>query len=128
MEIKITGKQTKIEGTIEKGVVKPFGTSAHINFPIKHMGKNVSVVIPIDASYGWILNENDLKKVIAGAKKYVKTLSDSRRKSHMVQTIKYFNPKSFEIEDLQKLIEILEQSKEPTHKELVKKIKRLYRI
>ena len=44
-KIKITEKEVEIEGKIEKGKVKPIGTSAQIPFKKKHMVTIVDIIL-----------------------------------------------------------------------------------
>ena len=68
MKIKITNKDQEIEGKIHQGVVKPFGTSAHIPFRKEHTAKHINIIVPNDATYSWIFSEEELNQFIKESK------------------------------------------------------------
>jgi len=120
MKIKITNKEQEIEGKIEKAVVKPTGTSAHIPFSKQHMAKHVSVIVPTDATYSWIFSDAELKQFVSEAKKLIEK-DGGKLAFHKLECLKRIENSNFQIGDLAKICSILNEN----HKlgKLVSKIK-----
>jgi len=121
-KIKITEREFEIEGRVEKGKVTPFGTSAHIPFSKKHTGKIISVVIPTEPKYVWLISEQEKKKLLEDSKRNVEKTKDSTLKFHRLQEIKYLNEKEFDLHLLEKTLEYV------SDKKLVSKVKKLYNL
>jgi putative transposon-encoded protein len=123
MKIKITTKEKEFEGEVIERTVSPSGNSAHIPFARKHIGKNVNVIVPSDASYSWVLTREDLKLVVHRCKEIVKK-DDSRTRHYKVNAIDNIQAKRFSMEDLIWVVTILGQ--DLRNAPLIKKINSTY--
>jgi putative transposon-encoded protein len=124
-KIKITEKSKEIEGSLKKGNVKPFGTSAHIPFSKNHLGKIVNVIIPFSPKYVWIFDEKLREKLIKSAKEVA--LKTSKKDTHyFLSCIEDFSNDEFSFNSLMKIILLLEND-DNLKKDLVK-IKSSYNI
>ena len=123
VKITISKDQIDITGEVKQGVVKPFGTSGHLNVEKKHLGKIVSVVIPDKPRYTWILTNVKKKEVITSCKKIAKELN-GKIEFHRLGAIDNFNHQNFTEHDLLQVIGILELSEKD--KKLVDEIKSTY--
>jgi putative transposon-encoded protein len=124
-KIKITKEEKELEGEIEKGKVTIFGNSAHIPFSKKHLAKKVSVIIPSNPRYIWLLTESEKRKLINIASKVVK--KENGKLEHYRQgLIKDLSDESFNLDSLIKIISLLELKEKEI--KLVKRIKKLYNI
>jgi|TARA_Y100000034_G_scaffold103583_1_gene129346 putative transposon-encoded protein len=124
-KIKITKDEKELEGEIKKGNVTLFGNSAHIPFSKKHLAKKVSVIIPSNPEYIWLLTKLEKKKLINIASKVVK--KENGKLEHYRQgLIKDLSGKSFDINSLIKIVDIIESDKKEI--KLIKKIKKLYHM
>ncbi len=124
-KIKITEKEIEIEGTVEEKKVTPFGTSAHIPVSKKHSGKYVSVVVPSKSKYFWLLTSGELKEINIVVDKIIEK-KDSKLHHYRLGCLKNINQTKFHLGDLQKVYELLKESK--NHKHLVKKLKEAYNL
>ena len=125
MKIRITKEEKEIEGTIEEGAVKPFGTSAHILISKKHLGKVVPVIIPIEPKYIWLLNESEKKKIMSEARKII-VEENGQLEFHRLSMLKDLERRTFDLDSLQKILILLESKGK--EKELTKKIRKLYQM
>lgn len=125
MKIKITKQEKEIEGTIEEGTVKPFGTSAHIPFKREHLGKAVPVIVPTKPEYIWLLKEFERKKLIDTAKKII-IEENGRLEYHRSKLLEDLSKDKFNLDSLIKVIALLE--KKGKEKEIINKVKKLYKF
>ena len=121
MKIKITNKEQEIEGKIEKGVVKPFGTSAHIPFSKQHTAKKVNIIIPTDTTYSWIFSDKELKQFVSEAKKIIEK-ENGKLAFYKLESLNRIKNSNFQIGDLAVICLILKENHKL--KELVKKIEK----
>ena len=124
-KIKIIEKETEIEGTVEEKKVTPFGTSAHIPVSKKHSGKYVNVVVPTKSKYFWLLTDVELKEVNLVVNKIIEK-KDGKLHHYRLGALSNINQTKFYLEDLQKIYELLKESK--NHKHLVNKLKKAYNL
>ena len=124
MKIKITKQEKEIEGTIEEGAVKPFGTSAHIPFKKEHTGKEVSIIVPTKPKYVWLLKESERKTIINETRKII-IEEDGKLEYHRLKLLEDLEKDSFNLDSLQKILVLLESKGK--EKELTKKIRKLYK-
>ena len=124
-KIKITEKEIEIEGTVEEKKVTPFGTSAHIPVSKKHTGKYVNVVVPSKSKYFWLLTDVELKEVNIVVNKIIEK-KNGKLHHYRLGALQNINQTKFYLEDLQKVYELLKESK--NHKHLVKKLKETYNL
>ena len=106
MKIKITKQEKEIEGSIVEGVVKPFGTSAHIPFSKKHMGKVVPVIVPSESKYVWLLKESEKKRIIDVVKEII-IKENGKLEFHRLNLIKDLETNNFDLDSLMKIINLL---------------------
>ena len=118
-KIKIIEKEIEIEGTIEKGNVKPFGTSSHIPFTKKHLGKVVKVVVPIKPKYVWLISKEEKNKLLKYAKKNIEK-ENGKLKHYRLQSLRDLEKTEFDLDSLVKVLDFFHD------KELIKKINSLY--
>ena len=124
MKIKITKEEKEIEGSLEEGYVKPIGTSAHIPFSKKHLGKIVPVIVPKNPKYFWLLNESEKKTIISEARKII--IEENGKLEHFrLGLLEDIEGNKFDLISLLKIISILE-SKEK-EKEITGKVRKLYK-
>jgi|AntAceMinimDraft_18_1070375.scaffolds.fasta_scaffold120290_2 putative transposon-encoded protein len=123
VKIKITSNEKVLKGSILKGIVKPFGTSAHISTSKKHMGKNVSVVIPENVIYSWVLSEEKKKIFVNKFKKGISKY-EGKLKFYYLKIVENFNKDKFAIDDLYKAMRFLENNNEC--KNLLKELRSKY--
>ena len=121
MKIKITKQEKEIEGSIEKGVVKPFGTSAHIPFKKKHTGKLVDVVVPEKPEYTWLISKIERDTLLKIAKKNIQ-VENGKLEHYRLQLISDLEQESFNLDSLIKILDFI------PNKKLVSKIKSLYNL
>lgn len=124
MKIKIVKGEKTIKGDIVEGDVKPFGTSAHIIFSIKHMGKKVNVIIPENTKLVWVLSKEDKKSMIDICKKYANE-QNGRLEFHRLKVLEDIEKEPFKLDDLRKVIDML---KESGNKKLADKLKIKYSL
>lgn len=125
MKIKVTREDTEIEGTIEKGFVKPFGTSAHIPIGKKHFGKEVTIVIASEPKYCWLITDQEVARLIKVATKVVNGRG-GRMEHHYNEHLENLKKDVFPLISLIKIVTLLKER--DIEKELVRKIKKLYSI
>lgn len=123
-KIKITEKETKLEGLVEKGNVKPFGTSAHIPFTKKHMGKKVYVVVPDNGKLVWVLSDKDKQIATKSVEKYI-IEQNGKVEHYRLGMLKNIQEDDFVLDDLIKFIQILINS---GNQSLGSKIKMIYNL
>jgi putative transposon-encoded protein len=123
-KIKITEKSKEIEGSLKKGNVKPFGTSAHIPFSKNHLGKIVDVIIPSSPKYVWIFDEKLKEKLIKLARKNADNHQKNRH--YFLSCIEDFSEKEFSLDSLMKVVLLLENDKNLDS--YLSKIKKAYNI
>jgi putative transposon-encoded protein len=126
MKIRVTDKVKEIEGQIIERVVTPFGTSAHIPFSKQHVGKIVSVIVPEESEYTWVLSKKELDEVIKASDKVLKSQKESRLTFFKRGCINHLKDKIFSYDDLIKVLGILEESK--NYKVLAEKIRKTYSL
>jgi putative transposon-encoded protein len=124
-KIKITTDEWEIDGEITGKPVTPLGKSGHILFSKKHIGKVVSVVVPEDAEYVWVLPKDDLKRIVSAC---TKTLDGEHGqlvfyKRECVQNIKHSR---FSYDDLVKVLAILQEDEK--NSKLAEKLKNTYSL
>ena len=126
MKIKITKEEKVIEGTVYGGAsVKPFGTSAHIPFKKEHTGKEVSVIVPTEPKYVWLLKDSEKKRIINETRKII-IEEVGELEHHRLNLLEDLKQNTFDLDSLLKIISLLEtKGKE---KELTKKIRKLYSL
>ena len=124
-KIKITKDEKELEGEIKKGNVTLFGNSAHIPFSKKHLAKKVSVIIPSNPRYIWLLTESEKRKLINTATKIVKE-ENGKLEHYRKELIRDLSDESFNLNSLIKIVYLLESN--DLEREIVKKIKRLYNL
>ncbi len=121
MKIKITEKETEIEGKLEPGRVTPFGSSAHIIASKKHTGKIVKVVVPDNPKYTWLLSVTERKSLLDSARKNIE--KENGRLEHLrMGVLKELEGEEFELDSLIKVLDFVD------NKVLVKKVKSLYNL
>ncbi len=125
MKIKITKQEKEIEGSIEEGVVKPFGTSAHIPFSRKHLGKAVPVIVPSEPQYIWLLKESERKRIILEARKIILE-EDGKLEPYRLKLLEDIEKKRFNLPSLLKIIVLLENKNK--EKEITIRIRNLYKF
>jgi len=123
-KIKIVSKEKEFEGTVEEKVATQFGCSAHISVSKKHSGKVIPIIIPAHPEYAWILSEKDLKQVIDACKDVLQSQTETKLTFFKNETIKNIQEKRFSLDELIKIIGILEQKYQ--YQKLAKKIKLVY--
>ena len=123
MKIKITKQEKEIEGTIKEGFVKPSGTSAHIPFGRKHLGKVVPVIVPSEPEYIWLLKESERKKIINEARKIILE-EDGKLEHHRLKALEDLEKKRFNLFSLLKIVALLESKNK--EKDITIKIRKLY--
>ena len=126
-KIRVIKREKEIEGQVFEGKVTKFGTSAHISFSKKHLGKKVKIIVPSEAEYIWILGKEELNDFVKSCSKSLKKLPKHMHLDKK-QAIKNILEGEFLEEYLHHALEILEKSKEKKDKELVEKIKSVYGI
>jgi len=94
------------EGKIEKGKVKPFGTSAHIPFKKKHTGRIVDVVIPTKGKYTWLINLEERKSLFKSAKKNIEK-ANGKLEHYRLQLIDDLKNEEFGIDSLIKILALI---------------------
>lgn len=125
MKIKITKQEKEIEGSIEEGFVKPFGTSAHIPFSRKHLGKAIPIIIPTEPKYIWLLKESEKRRLINEAKKII-IEEDGKLEFHRLKLLEDLEETRFDLLSLLKIVTLLENR--GREKEITRKIRKLYGI
>ncbi len=108
-KIKIIEKETELEGSIEKGNVKPFGTSAHIPFTKKHMGKKVNIIIPENPELVWVLSQKDKVKMIQTVKKHIFE-ENGKLQPYRLKVLENIEEDDFNEDDLIKFAELLKSA------------------
>jgi len=121
LKIKITSKEKEIEGNITSGVVKPFGTSAHIPFSKQHIAKKVNVVVPVNPNYSWIFSESELNQFISEAKKIIEK-EGGKLAFYKLESLNRIKSSNFQIGDLATICSILKENNRLN--KLVKKIEK----
>jgi len=122
--IKITSKIEELEGEIINGKVTPFGTSAHIPFSKKHIGKKIKIIIPEEPNYIWILSDKDKQLALKSAEKYIKE-QNGKFEHHRLGVLDNIKENDFNIDDLLKLIRFLIES---GNQSIGLKIKKIYNL
>jgi putative transposon-encoded protein/succinate dehydrogenase flavin-adding protein (antitoxin of CptAB toxin-antitoxin module) len=125
VKIRITKDEAELEGVVEKGFVKPFGTSAHIPFRKKHFGKEVFIVVPSEPKYCWLITDQKRKKLISSARRIIQE-RDGRLEHHYLEYLEDLSKEMFDLQSLIKIVQILEEV--DIERELIKEIKILYSI
>ncbi|MBT96599.1 MAG: hypothetical protein QF567_01195 [Candidatus Pacearchaeota archaeon] len=125
MKIKITKEEKKLEGEIEKGNVVLSGNLVYIPFKKKHLAKKVSIIVPSNPEYIWLLTKLEKKKLINIASNIIKK-ENGKLEPHREDLIKEISGKSFDINSLVKIVYLIESNKKEI--KLIKKIKKLYNI
>lgn len=123
MKIKITSQDRELQGKLEKGIVKPFGTSAHIPFSKKHMGKKINVIVSDSDRLSWVLSEQEREKSVLQFKNIVEN-KHPKMKFYHLGIIKRIRENDFTLNELDIFTGILEE-KNP---KLAKKINKIYGI
>ena len=127
MKIKITSQEKVLNGKIIKGEVKPFGTSAHIPFSKKHMGKKINVIVPDkdedEIKMVWVLSEKERDIAVKDVAKWIKQ-HQGRTTHHELEIADNIKENDFSLLDLQNFINILEN----INPKLADKIRRVYGI
>jgi putative transposon-encoded protein len=124
-KIIISQKEKKIEGKIIKGVVKPFGNSAHIPFIKKHIGKHINVIIPDDTFYCWVFSDAELKTFVNESKKAIEK-HEGKMKPYYLHGVERIKNNCFTWSDISVACGKLQEAKKCF--ELVKKIERAYEV
>ncbi len=124
MKIRITKQEKEIEGSLEEGFVKPIGTSAHIPFSKKHLGKIVPVIVPKKPKYFWLIKESEKKKIISEARKII-IEEDGKLEHFRLGLLEDLEGNNFDLISLLKIVSILENKEK--EKEITKKIRKLYK-
>lgn len=124
-KIKIIDKSYELNGSLKKGNVKPFGTSAHIPFSKEHIGKIVDVIVPDEPLYIWIFDEN-LKVRLCNLAKNKIEKDFIKDRHYFLECVDDFSKKEFKISSLIKVIYILEDDK--TLKKELSLIKNTYKL
>jgi len=123
MKIKITKQDKEIEGSLEEGFVRPFGTSAHIPIGKKHLGKVLPIIIPETPQYSWLLKDFEKDQMIDDAKEII--LEKNGELEHLrLGLLEDLQGDQFDLSSLMKITSILEDENEDD--EIAKKIRNLY--
>lgn len=123
MKIKITKQDKEIEGSIETGFVRPFGTSAHIPIGKKHLGKILPIIIPETPQYSWLLKDFEKDKMIDDAREII--IEKNGELEHFrLGLLEDLQGEQFDLSSLMKITSILEDENEDN--EITKKIRKLY--
>ena len=125
MKLKIVKEEKEISGVIVEKAVTLFGNSAHIPFAKQHTGKIVNVVVPDDPKYVWVLPTEDKKKIIKVCTDILKKKKETKMSSFYKSAVKSLSEKYLEIEDLQKILILLDDAGE---KKLSWKLKNTYNL
>ncbi len=121
-KIKITEKEIKLDGKVEPGRVTPFGTaSAHIPFKKEHTGKIVSVVVPTNTKYTWLISQTDRNLLLSIARKNIQD-ADGKLEHYRLQLINDLEKEEFNLDSLIKILNFVPNIR------IVSKIKSLYNI
>jgi putative transposon-encoded protein len=104
--IKITEKETEIDGALFESSVKPFGTSAHIPFTKQQMGKKVKIIVPTETEYVWVFNSTFTKEVIKIATDYI-LQQNGKLEHYNKEIIENIKNENITQDDLIKFIQIL---------------------
>ena len=122
-KIKITSKEKEIEGDVFGGLVKPFGTSAHIPFSRKYVGSHIDVIVPSERVYCWIFSERERSDLIREA---YKILNEYSGKLHplLVSAVEKIEANRFSIGELFAICDLLDDKRKLV--KLVKKIRKNY--
>lgn len=121
MKIKIIEKEIELNGELEKGKVAPFGTSAHIPFKKRHIGKIVNVIIPEKTKYVWLLTPEEKNLLLSNLKKNIMK-EDGKLEHFRLGALDDLKKEEFDIDSLEKLIDFLD------YKNLKNKIIRIYNL
>ena len=106
-KVKITTNEWELNGEVIEKPVTLFGTSGHIPFAKKHVGKVVSVVVPTDPEYVWILSEKDLKSIVSACNKILANRS-GKLVFFQKECVNNLKGKKFSLDDLHKVLAILQ--------------------
>ncbi|KKM75924.1 hypothetical protein LCGC14_1385410 [marine sediment metagenome] len=124
-KITITKKQIDMVGEVVEGNVKPFGTSAHIPFSKKHMGKIVKVIVPSEANFVWLLTDKDRARLLITARNII-LKENGKLESYRLELLENLSERAFNLDDLVKIIKLLESHNK--EKVLVSKVKKAYNL
>lgn len=109
-KIKVIEKSEEIEGDIIEGKVTPFGTSGHISFPKRFIGRKVKVIVPDSEELFWIFDEKLREKLIRLSKK--SAFKNTKKDTHyFLGCIENFSQKEFDLDSLVKVLYLLENNK-----------------
>jgi len=125
MKLKIVKEEKEISGAIVEKAVTLFGNSAHIPFAKQHTGKIVSVVVPDDPKYVWVLPTKDKTKIIKICTDILKKKKETKMSFFWREAIKSLSGKYLEMENLQKILILLNDAGE---KALALKLKNTYNL
>jgi len=115
-----------LHGEVLNGKVTPFGTSAHIPFSKKHIGKKIKIVVPDETLYVWVFSEKERKEFVEACLKELEKNPEGRLAFHKRSAIKNILESEFDIDNLAKAVEILKGNKK--YERLVQKIKKVYSL
>lgn len=125
MKIKITKQEKEIEGSIQEGFVKPFGTSAHIPFGKKHLGKILPIIIPEEPKCFWLLKEFEKDKIIDEAREII--MEENGKLEHFrLELLEDLEGDQFDLLSLSKIVSLLESKNK--EKEITIKLRKLYSL
>lgn len=124
-KIKIIEKAYELKGSLKKGNVTPFGTSAHIPFSKEHIGKIVNVIIPDEPLYIWVFDKNFKSKLCNLAKNKIEK-DFIKDRHYFLECVEDFSKKEFNINSIIKVIYVLEDNK--TLKKELSLIKNTYKL
>jgi putative transposon-encoded protein len=123
VKIRITGKEHEIEGKIVNGIVKPFGTSAHIPFKKEYTGRHIKIIIPEDDEYAWIFSEEELKRFVKEGRNAINKHVGKMR-FYYLDGLERIKENRFSKSDISVVCDALEKEKKCL--DLVKKIRKEY--
>lgn len=126
MEVKIDYGNEIVKGKIIKKTVMPFGTSGHIPFPRKYVGKEVRIIVQ---SATWLLSDAEFESLVKFSEELLNKVKDIN--SEIRKSIRSLKEREFEKKDLKNIIKSLGDYKITEDKEcsdLVSKIWKKYHL
>ena len=129
VKIKIVQREQEIEGKIFEGKVTSFGTSAHIPFSKRFLGRKVKIIIPEEAECFWVFSEEERKEFVNAANNANKLKPESMYNTYPLRKegIDAIKEDRFEDGQIARAANmILEYSKNKKEVDLAKKVEKAY--